>query len=133
MSVIMIAGRGDVPMEQELDQDLIVIVDDEGNEITMEVLDYFFYEGQEYAVMVEYTEHPEDCDCGHEHCEGCGEEQQEAYIMRVVPVGEDEEEFVPVDEALLEKLIDFVQNELYEDEDFEEDEELDEEESETEE
>lgn len=49
-------------MEQE--QDLVVIMDDEGNELTMEVLDYFFYEGQEYAVMVEYNE--EGCTCGHE-------------------------------------------------------------------
>ena len=106
-------------MEQE--QDLIVIVDDEGGEVTMEVLDYFFYEGQEYAVMIEYSEHPDGCDCGHDH-DGDDDEQQEAYIMRVVPVGEDQEEFVPVEEELLDKLIDFVQNELYEDDDdFDED------------
>ena len=108
-------------MEQE--QDLVVIMDDEGNELTMEVLDYFFYEGQEYAVMVEYNE--EGCTCDHEDeaCDCC--EQQEAYIMRVVPVGHDQEEFVPVEEDLLEKLIDFVQNDLYEDED-DEDEDLEE-------
>lgn len=108
-------------MEQE--QDLVVIMDDEGNELTMEVLDYFFNEGQEYAVMVEYNE--EGCTCDHEDeaCDCC--EQQEAYIMRVVPVGDDQEEFVPVEEDLLEKLIDFVQNDLYEDED-DEDEDLEE-------
>ncbi|HIS02235.1 MAG TPA: DUF1292 domain-containing protein [Candidatus Excrementavichristensenella intestinipullorum] len=108
-------------MEQE--QDLVVIMDDEGNELTMEVLDYFFYEGREYAVMVEYNE--EGCTCDHEDeaCDCC--EQQEAYIMRVVPVGDDQEEFVPVEEDLLEKLIDFVQNDLYEDED-DEDEDLEE-------
>ena len=108
-------------MEQK--QDLVVIMDDEGNELTMEVLDYFFYEGQEYAVMVEYNE--EGCTCDHEDeaCDCC--EQQEAYIMRVVPVGDDQEEFVPVEEDLLEKLIDFVQNDLYEDED-DEDEDLEE-------
>ena len=117
-------------MEQE--QDLVVIMDDEGGEITMEVLDYFFYEGQEYAVMIEYTEHPEGCDCGHDHCEHDDDEQQEAYIMRVVPVGEDQEEFVPVEEALLDKLIDFVQNELYED-DFDEDDDLGEDEGDEEE
>lgn len=104
-------------MEQE--QDLVVIMDDEGKELTMEVLDYFFYEGQEYAVLVEYEEH--DCACEDKECACCeGEhehEQQEAYIMRVVPVGDDQEEFVPVEESLLEKLIDFVQNDLYDDED----------------
>ena len=119
-------------MEQE--QDLVVLVDDEGKEVTMEVLDYFFYEGQEYAVMIEYTEHPEDCDCGHNHCESCGkDEQQEAYIMRVVPVDDDQEEFVPVEAALLEKLIDFVQNEMYDDEDDEEEDDDDEEDDEAEE
>ena len=113
-------------MEQE--QDLVVIMDEEGNELTMEVLDYFFYEGQEYAVLVEYDE--DGCDCEHEHedCDCCA--QQEAYIMRVVPVGDDQEEFVPVEEDLLEKLIDFVQNDLYEDD--EDDEDLDEDDEEEE-
>ena len=116
-------------MEEE--QDLVVLVDDEGKEITMEVLDYFFYEGQEYAVMIEYAEHSEDCDCGKESCESCDDdEQQEAYIMRVVPVDDDQEEFVPVEEELLEKLIDFVQNEMYDDDDFDEDDEEDDEEGE---
>ncbi|MEF9896045.1 MAG: DUF1292 domain-containing protein [Clostridia bacterium] len=106
-------------MDEE--QDLIVIVDDEGNELTMEVLDYFFYEGQEYAILVEYDE--EGCTCEHEDCTCCDDEQQEAYIMRVAPVGDDQEEFIPVEEELLEKLIDFVQNDLYEGEDDEDDEE----------
>lgn len=110
-------------MDQDQELDLVVIADEDGNELTMEVLDYFFYEGQEYAVLVEYKE--DGCECEHEHgeeCECCGE-QQEAYIMRVVPVGDDQEEFVPVEEDLLEKLIDFVQNDLYED-DFDDEEEF---------
>ena len=41
--------------------------------------------------------------------------------MEVVPVGDDEEEFVPVDEELAERLIEMVENQLYdEDEDDEE-------------
>ena len=106
-------------MENELD--LVTFTDEEGNEITMEVLDYFFYEGQEYALLAEAEEcdceehdcHDEECDCG------CGCEEREAFIMKVVPVGEDEEEFVPVDEALAEKLIDIIENsefaEIYDD------------------
>ena len=70
--------------------DLVVFEDDNGNQINMEVLDYLFYEGKEYAVLAEMTEN----DNG----------QREAYVMEVVPVGEDMEEFVPVDEALAEKL-----------------------------
>jgi len=104
-------------MEEE--RDLVVFSDDEGNEKTMEVLDYFFYEGQEYAVLTEADE----CDCCcDEECE-CGDEA-DAYIMKVVPSGEDEEEFLPVEDELMDRLIEFVQNELYaDDEEDEEDEE----------
>lgn len=96
-------------MDDELD--LVVFEDDEGNEITMEVLDYFFYEGEEYALLAEVEEGA--CDC--EECSDDCEHQRDAYIMKVVAVGDDQEEFVPVDEELADKLIDIVQNELFED------------------
>lgn len=89
--------------------DLVVFEDDNGNQINMEVLDYLFYEGKEYAVLAEMTENENG--------------QREAYVMEVVPVGEDMEEFVPVDEALAEKLIDIIENSDYDeefDEEFEE-------------
>lgn len=88
--------------------DLVVFEDDKGNEITMEVLDYLFYEGEEYAVLAEMQD--ED-----------SEEPREAYVMHVVPVGDDMEEFVPVSEELAEKLIDIIENSDY-DEEFEEEE-----------
>ena len=90
-------------MDEELD--LVVFEDDEGNEITMEVLDYFFYEGKEYALLAEVDE---DGECG---CDECDEEhQRDAYIMEVVDVGDDQEEFVPVAEELADKLVEIVQN-----------------------
>lgn len=105
-------------MDENQELDLVAFVDEDGNEKTMEVLDYFFYEGKEYAVLTEATEeedehvHGEDCDHAHDI---------DAFIMRVEPVGDDQEEFLPVeDEALMDKLTDFVQNELYADEDDEE-------------
>ena len=94
-------------MDNELD--VVVFVDDEGNEVTMEVVDYFFYEGQEYAVLCEYAEDAEE-----------SEEPREAYVMKVVPVGEDEEEFIPVDEALAAKLIEILENEEFDDDEDEE-------------
>ena len=106
-------------MDNELD--LVVFEDDEGNEITMEVLDYFFYEGQEYALLAD-AEGECECGCGDDACEEC-EHERDAYIMKVVPVGDDQEEFVPVDEALADKLIDIVQNELYDDDEAYDDEE----------
>ena len=88
---------------ENLEKDLVVIEDDKGNEFTLEVLDYMFYEGKEYAVLAEMNENNDG--------------QREAYVMEVVPVGDDMEEFVPVDEALAEKLIDIIENSDY-DEDF---------------
>ena len=101
-------------MEDELD--LVVFEDDEGNELTMEVLDYFFYEGQEYALLSEVQDDGADEDS-----------EREVVVMQVVPVGDDEEEFIPVDDELSEKLLEMVESGLYdEDEEFDEEEEEDE-------
>ena len=91
------------------ERDLVVFEDDAGNEITMEVLDYFFYEGNEYALLTEASEACEGCEDG--ECEGC-ESLGETYVMQIVPVGEDEEEFVPVDDALEAKLIEVATTKL---------------------
>ncbi len=93
-------------MDEE--RDLVVFEDDNGNELTMEVLDYLAYEGKEYALLTEYVEEDSDTD---------EDEPIEVFIMEVVPVGEDQEEFVPVDDALAEKLI-----KIFESNDFEDDE-----------
>ena len=94
------------------ERDLVVFEDDAGNELTMEVLDYFFYEGNEYALLTEASEACEGCEDG--ECEGC-ESLGETYVMQIVPVGEDEEEFVPVDDDLMEQLIHVVETAFDED------------------
>ena len=94
-------------MDEE--RDLVVFEDDAGNELTMEVLDYLAYEGKEYALLTEYVEDEDD--------DGDEDEPVEVFIMEVRPVGEDQEEFVPVDEALAETLI-----KIFESEDFDDDE-----------
>ncbi len=94
------------------ERDLVVFEDDAGNEITMEVLDYFFYEGNEYALLTEASEACESCEDG--ECEGC-ESLGETYVMQIVPVGEDEEEFVPVDDELADKLKELIESGLYDD------------------
>ena len=97
-------------MDEE--RDLVVFEDDAGNELTMEVLDYLAYEGKEYALLTEFVEEPDED----------SEEPLEVFIMEVVPVGDDQEEFVPVDEALADTLIrifesnDFDDDEAFEDE-----------------
>lgn len=102
--------------------DLVVFEDEKGNEITMEVLDYLFYEGKEYALLAEMNDSAECGSCETKACEGC-DNRREAFVMEVVPVGEDMEEFVPVSEELAEKLIDIIENSEF-DEIYDDDEEV---------
>ena len=92
-------------MDEE--RDLVVFEDDAGNELTMEVLDYLSYEGKEYALLTEYVENDDD--------EGDEDEPVEVFIMEVRPVGEDQEEFVPVDEDLAETLIQIFESDDFDD------------------
>ena len=78
-------------MEDE--RDLVTFTDEEGNEFDLEVIDYFDHKGKEYAVLVD-ADLPED-----------PEEDFEVCIMEiVVNEEEDMEEFVPVDDDLLDTL-----------------------------
>lgn len=91
------------------EKDLVVFEDDNGDSFTLEVLDYLFYEGEEYAVLAEMDENTDG--------------QREAYVMKVVDAGDDMEEFVPVEEDLAAKLIEIIENsdfEEFDDEEFEE-------------
>ena len=103
-------------MEDE--RDIVVFEDDAGNELTMEVLDYLAYEGKEYALLTEYVEDDDD---------GDEDEPVEVFIMEVRPVGEDQEEFVPIDDDLAETLLKIFESddfdEVYEDEEEEDEEE----------
>ena len=105
-------------MENE-ELDLVVFKDDQDNEITMEVLDYFFYEGEEYAMLTEYDPDSACAACDATNCAGCDKEGEKVDVtfMKVVPVGEDEEEFLPVDEKLSNILLNMVNS--IEDEDDE--------------
>ena len=99
-------------MDEE--RDLVEFEDDAGNKLTMEVLNYLAYEGKEYALLTEYVEDDSDTD---------EDEPIEVFIMEVVPVGEDQEEFVPVDDALAEKLIKIFESNDFEDDELEDEEE----------
>ena len=98
-------------MDEE--RDLVVFEDDAGNELTMEVLDYLCYEGKEYALLTEYIEDEDEADEA---------EEIEVMVMEVRPVGEDQEEFVAIDDDLADQIMQiFDSNEF--DETFDEDEE----------
>jgi len=116
-------SMGGAAAEEEM-LDLIEGVDEDGNNILLEVVRYFFYNGEEYVVLGEAHEGECDCeceDCDHDHEED-DEEAVNLYIMKVVEKeedGEEIEEFLPVeDEDLLEKLIEVVQADFEADEAF---------------
>lgn len=75
--------------EQQL-PDILETEDETGQPLTLEVLRYFFYNGEEYALL-------------------CNEQKQdERYIMHIQVEG-DEETFEPVDDDLQAALIQFIE------------------------
>ena len=77
------------------EREIFDVTDDEGNTSMVEVLDYFFFNGEEYAVMADYTED-----------EPAEDEDQEIFFMQVTPLEGDEVEFNPVDDDLSQELFD---------------------------
>ena len=117
----------------EEEADIVEFSDEEGNTLQLEVLDYFFYNGDEYAVLGGLDEDGcDECDddacdadeCDHDH-------EHNLYIMKVVTStaesGEEMEEFIPVDEELMSQLIEVVQTRFSEMDDDEDEEEEDQE------
>ena len=102
---------------ENTEADLVYFKDDAGNEIVMEVLDYFFYEGEEYATLIEYD--PEN-DFSEEQLKGV--KPVDITVMKIVPVGDDEEEFVPIEDDLAHRLTEMLNNGMFDGAEEEEDE-----------
>ena len=93
-----------------MEEDIIDFEDEDGNVIPFEVIDYVFYNGEEYALLVEVTDEEET-----------DEEKQECIVCSVVAEteedGEETERFVPVeDEALAQKLVDIFNTKMADEE-----------------
>lgn len=109
----------------EYEEELIEATDEDGNKVLLQVLDYFFYNGEEYAVLAEPEDEEADGCEACESCEACEMEECDApmqcYVCKVVS-GTDEDgtemdEFIPVeDDALAEKLIEIANQKMAEDE-----------------
>ena len=79
-------------MDQNEERDVILVQDEEGNELNLEVIDYFLYDGAEYAVLVEEGAALEDDD-------------GDAYMMKIEQDENGEDElFVPIDPELFEEV-----------------------------
>ena len=96
-----------------MEEDIIDFEDEDGNVIPFAVIDYVFYNGDEYALLTEATEEEEDAETG------------ECIVCRIVAEteedGEESETFVPVeDENLAQKLVDIFNTKMAEEEKEEE-------------
>ena len=83
---------------EDMEPDLVELVDDDGNVTTLEVVDYFFYQGQEYVILADYDEDAEEVDLEEVNC----------YVMKVTTFEEDGEEmesFEPIEDADLEERL----------------------------
>ena len=97
--------------EEMQDRDIVEFTDDSGNTLMLEVMDYFYYNGQEFAALCDAQENPSDDE----------PDDDPVYIMQVNTFedenGEEMEEFVPPEEALMEKLIQVVRTRFTDEED----------------
>ena len=94
-----------------MEEDIIDFEDEDGNVIPFAVIDYVFYNGDEYALLSEVTDD--------------AEENQECIVCLVAAEkeedGEETESFVPVeDESLAQKLVDIFNTKLADEEKEEE-------------
>ncbi len=101
-------------MDEE--RDSIVFEDEDGNEIELDILDYFFHEEQEYAILMDLSGVPEEREGSDD------DEPQDIYIMKVVTNG-DMEEFLPVEDELMDKLSEIAESRLFADDDEEDEDE----------
>ena len=95
-------------IEETYEEDSIEMTDEEGNTIMFKIIYYFFYNGDEYAILTDSNEDDttEAVDC---------------YVMKIVLTtdedGEELEEFVPVEDQKLEaKLMEIASMKLNDDE-----------------
>ena len=100
--------------QDEVMEDVIEMTDEEGNTILFSIIDYFFYNGEEYAILTDSND--EDAVAEDAEDEGIA-----CYVMKIVATtdesGEELEEFVPVeDQALEAKLMEIASMKLNSDE-----------------
>ena len=101
-------------MEDGMEEDVIVFEGEDGEEYSFQVEDYFFYQGEEYAVLSEITEE-EDEDSDRLECIVC------RIDTSVDENGEEIEEFVNIeDEDFAEKLIEIANAQLAEEDEADE-------------
>lgn len=97
--------------ERDLELDIVEGVDEEGNRLLLRVNRYFYYNGEEYVLLSDDVDEP--CD---------NLEEVAFFVMRVTAStdedGEEIEEFEPVEQELMESLIEVVKTNFEDDSDI---------------
>ena len=115
--------------EEGYEPDVIEMTDDEGNTILLQIIDYFFYNGEEYAILTDSIEEDGDAEPDEQCAPDDDTDEAEGvtcYVMKVNTItdenGEELEEFIPVeDQALEAKLMEVASTRLNEDDELDED------------
>lgn len=94
-----------------MEEDIIVFEDEDGNEYNYSVVDYMFYNGEEYALLADVNEESEEDD----------EEGISCIVCKVTSEtdenGEEQDVFTPVeDDQLAEKLFEIAMTKMDQDE-----------------
>lgn len=76
------------------EKDFVTFYDDNGNGITLKVIDYFLYDGQEYVILA---------DMGEDETK----EAVDVFIMQVNVIDKENEEFVHINPEKEQEVLDF--------------------------
>ena len=100
----MSEDMNNVPENEELEDNIIVLNDEEGNEVEFEFLDLIEYEGEEYVVLLPVEE---------------AEDAGEVVILQVEDIDSEEESYISVDdEDTLNKVFEIFKDKFKDDFNF---------------
>ena len=88
--------------DEEYQPDLMTLEDEDGNEVTFEVIDALDHKGVHYLAVVEYTEHEEDAEDAQLVILSVGEDDEGEYL----DVVEDDETLLEVSKLFEQRLSD---------------------------
>ena len=88
--------------DEEYQPDLVTLEDEDGNEVTFEVIDALDHKGVHYLAVVEYTENEEDAEDAQLVILSVGEDDEGEYL----DVVEDDETLLEVSKLFEQRLSD---------------------------
>jgi len=83
-------------------ENIVTFEDENGDTVDLEIVEYFFYDGQEYVILAD------SADIGDETLENETPEV-DVYVMKVEPVDDENEDFIPVDPELEPEILEYAE------------------------